>query len=380
MAKGTASSATKDAGTPDEEGLPRDRPRGVLRRIIGGVISYGVILLIFWSVWKKLGASSTGGETFAPITAAQVVVITLLGCLNLVTNWPPIVITLPGLRMREAGVTNTASAALSNTVPEGGAVATGLNFAMLRSWGFRLDPITSSYLTTGIWTNLCRYSLLAVGLVVLTAKEPTTGPLLLVAIVVVVLMVVALVVFGCMLRSDRFTEGLGRLFGRLLNPFLRLFHKPTIDDMDRRTVDFRTQLLDMLRTRWHALTITMYISQLTTIFLLGAAVRMMGLGEAEISWSRIVVAWGSAALASLIVPTPGGLGVAEAALLAVLGANVPDSQLPQVMSAIGLYRYATWFLPIPIGAGSYLYWRKSTRWRMTEEERAASVVPATIPA
>ena len=69
--------------------------------------------------------------------------VVVLGVVNLATNWPPIVIALPGLRIREAAVTNTASAALSNTVPEGGAVATGLNFAMLRSWGFTLADITS---------------------------------------------------------------------------------------------------------------------------------------------------------------------------------------------------------------------------------------------
>ena len=161
----------EDPGAPDQEGLPKDRPRSVLRKIIGGALSYGVILIVFWSLLCKLREAQSlrawrwhrsrrpGRRHDRPRPRQP--------C----TNLPPIMLTLPGLRFREAFVTNTASSALSNTVPEGGAVATGLNFAMLRSWGFTLDRITSSYLTTGIWTNLCRYSLLALGLLVLAATE-----------------------------------------------------------------------------------------------------------------------------------------------------------------------------------------------------------------
>ena len=85
--------------------------------------------------------------------------------MNLATNWPPITIALPGLRIREAAVTNTASAALSNTVPEGGAVATGLNFAMLRSWGFPLSDITSEVVVTGTWSQMTKYLLLGLSMV-----------------------------------------------------------------------------------------------------------------------------------------------------------------------------------------------------------------------
>ena len=357
----------------DGEGLPKDRPRGVLRRIIAGALSYGVIVIIFLSVWKKLHDESGTGAVFAPITAAELVVITVLGLVNLLTNLPPITITLRGLRLREAAVTNTASAALSNTVPEGGAVATGLNFAMLRSWGFGLDPITSSYLTTGIWTNLCRYSLFALGLVVLSATEPTDGPLLIVAAIVVVLMIIALVVLALVLRGDRFAEALGRLGGRLIDPVLRRVHRSPVDDLPEKMVEFRRQLTGLVRDRWRSLTATMYLSQIATIIVLGASLRMMGLDSSLESWPRIVVAYGATALASLIVPTPGGLGVAEACLLAILGANLPDAYAPQLASAILLYRYATWFLPIPIGAGSYFYWRKSTRWRMSDADRAARI-------
>ncbi len=360
-----------DTGLPDEEGLPQDRPKGVLGKIISGALSYGVVLVVFYFLYTKVAGVGSAGDSLALITPRDIVIMTVLGLANLATNLPPILITLPGLRFREAAVTNTASAALSNTVPEGGAIATGLNFAMLRSWGFDLDGITSSFLTTGIWTNLVRYSLLAIALLVMSVREPSGQGLVWVSITVAVVVGVGVVLLGLVLRSEHFATRLGTVLGRLAAPLLRLFRRPPIDDLDERMLDFRTQLVDMLRTRWHALTAAMLLSQLTACFVLGGAVRLEGFDNATTSWARIVVAFGAASLASLIAPTPGGLGVAEASLFAVLGANLSDDQGTAMVTAILLYRYATWFLPIPIGAGTYLFWRRTTRWRMTETDRDA---------
>jgi uncharacterized protein (TIRG00374 family) len=365
----TPDSGGRDSGRPDAEGLPSDRPRGVLRRILSGVLSYGVVIAVFWFLFAKLSGSGNLGESLSLITAPQVIVICILGLVNLFTNLPPLAITLDGLRLREAGVTNTASAALSNTVPEGGAIATGLNFAMLRSWGFNLDNITSSFLTTGIWTNLVRYSLLAIALLVMSATGDAPASLIAIALVVALLVGGAIVLFGLILRSERFARRLGRFTGRVVRPFLKLFRRAPIDDMDDRMIVFRDQLVAMVRTRWHALTAAMIVSQLTACFVLGVAVRMQGFSNDTVSWARIVAAFGVMSLASLVAPTPGGLGVAEVTLLAVLGAGLPDSDANGLTAAILLFRIATWLLPIPIGAVSYLYWRKSTRWRMTEAER-----------
>jgi uncharacterized membrane protein YbhN (UPF0104 family) len=360
-----------DLGVPDDEGAPKDRPRGVVRRMLSGVLSYGVVIAIFWFLYNKLSGTDTTTAAFQSITPVQVVVCLVLGLVNLFTNLPPIAITLPGLRLREAGVTNFASAAISNTVPEGGAIATGLNFAMLRSWGFRLDNITSSFLTTGIWTNFVRYGLLAFALVVVCLQGTMSPWVIAAAVILAALVIGAIVLLGVILRSEHVARRLGALGGRIAAPFLRLFRRPAVTDMDERTVAFRIELLHMVQTRWHKLTAAMFVSQLTAILILGVALRMQGVTEADISWAKIVVAWGSMSLASLICPTPGGLGVAELTLVTVLGAGVPDSLDTQITAAVLLFRMATWLEPIPLGAMTYLYWRYNHSWRMTEDERDA---------
>jgi uncharacterized membrane protein YbhN (UPF0104 family) len=351
-----------DTGTLDAEGLPGDRPTRVLRRMLSGVLSYGVLIAVVYFLITKL-AKTNWQQVASQISVWQILIVLALGLANIITNLPPQVLTLPGLKMRESFVTNTASSALSNTVPEGGAVATGLNFAMLRSWGFDLPSITSSYLTTGIWTNLVRYGLAAAALVIMVLRGEGGVSLLWLAIALVVGVAVAIGVLTAVLASDGFARRLGGLLGRIINPVFGVFHRSPVTDMPGEVSGFRTKLVGLVRTQWHALTIAMVVSQLTTCLVLGVAVRLQGLGDDEVSWARIIFAVSAMATVSLIAPTPGGIGVAEATLLWVLGAGLTDDLNSSLLIAIGMFRLATWFEPVPVGAASYLFWRKNRSWR-----------------
>jgi putative heme transporter len=361
-----ASEQTAD-GLPDEldldAELPKDRPRSVGRTIVSGVLSYGVVILAIWFLYKSLYAESDEPITLAPITWVQVAVISLLGVVNLATNLPPIVVTLPGLRMREAAVTNTASAALSNTVPEGGAVATSLNFAMLRSWGFALSDITSEVLVTGLWSQMTKYILLAIGLVVWVLQGVAPPGTEWVALGLTVLVLIAVYLLARIIRSEAFARRLGVWTDKLVRRIGKRIKRLKPPDLRDELPRFRGLLVAMLARCWQRLTAAMLVSQLFVCFVLGVACRMQGLSESQVSWATIVVAWGAATFASLLVPTPGGLGVAEIVLVGVIGYGLPAADQPAVLSAVLLYRISTFLVPIPIGLVTYLYWRKSQKWR-----------------
>ena len=140
-------------------------------------------------------------------------------------------------------------------------------------------------------------------------------------------------------------------------------------DMTTELPRFRAQMVESLRNCWIRLTLAMTASQLTTIFLLGVACRMQGLDQSTISWWTITLAYSCVILASLLIPTPGGLGVAEIVLVGVLGYGLPPSDQTAVLAAVMLYRLATFLLPIPIGLVTYLYWRRSTAWRRPIDSR-----------
>ncbi len=355
----------------DDAGLPRDRPHGVGRRILSGLLSYGVVALAVWYLVRSLQSEDLT-SAISLITWQQAVLMCVLGVVNLCTNWPPIVVALPGLRVREAAVTNTASAALSNTVPEGGAVATGLNYAMLRSWGFTLGDITSEVLVTGTWSQLMKYTLLAIGLVMVVVQGGAPSWTGWAALVLGVLVAVAILLLALILRSHAFAAGLGRRLDRIAAWLKRRVHRLPESDFVTSIPAFRTSMVTLLAVCWRTLTLSMLVSQLTVVVVLGVACRVQGLDQQTISWAVILVAWGAVTFASLLVPTPGGLGVAELVLVAVLGYGLPESDQPAVLAAVLLYRLATFLVPIPIGLVTYLYWRRSTAWRQPLDSRGPS--------
>ena len=360
---------TDDEYAAGDAGLPKDRPRGIIRRILSGFLSYGVVIIALLFLFSKMEGAEDTGEAFSLITWEQVVIISLLGVFNLFTNWPPFIVVLRGLRLREAAVTNTASAALSNTVPEGGAVATGLNFAMLRSWGFALDDITSEVIVTGVWSQMTKFTILAISLAAVSVYGPAPENLVGWALLLIVLVALAAVILGLILRSEHFARRLGVWTNAALRQVRKLIKRLKPPDMTVELPRFRTRMVQSLRTCWLRLTLTMIASQLTTIFVLGVACRMQGLDQSEISWWTITLAYSCVILASLLIPTPGGLGVAEVVLVALLGYGLPESQQTAVLAAVILYRIATFLVPIPIGLVTYLYWRRSTKWRQPVDSK-----------
>jgi putative heme transporter len=357
----------------DDEGLPTGRPHGVGRRILSGLLTYGVVVLcVVFLIRSVQGEDFT--SAIALVTWQQVAIICVLGVVNLATNLPPMAICLPGLRYREAAVTNTASAALSNTVPEGGAIATGLNYAMLRSWGFRLSDITSEVIVTGTWSQMTKYTLLAIGLCATWLQGWGKAGLGWVALIWTALVLVAALLLALILRSTAFATRLGRWTDGLFRLVTKVVKAWTPPVMEQTLPDFRRLMVRLLRFCWGRLTVAMIVSQLTACFVLGVACRMQGLDESTISWAVIVLAYSAVVMASLLVPTPGGLGVAEVVLTLVLGYGLPQSDQAAVLAAVLLYRIATFLVPIPIGLVTYLYWRKSTAWRCDVDSK-----PVVLP-
>ncbi|MFL6167011.1 MAG: YbhN family protein [Ornithinibacter sp.] len=372
----TESVGTTEPGGPlGDTALPDDRPRSVGRRIFSGFLSYGVVALAVWYLLTNLQTDDLT-TAIALITAPMLVASIVLGLVNLATNWPPIIVALPGLKVREAGVTNTAGAALSNTVPEGGAVATGLNYAMLRSWGFTLGDTTSEVLVTGTWSQLMKYALLAMGLVAVVLQGWGPPWVVWVALGLTALVALAIVLLTLILRSERFARRLGARCDRLVGSLRRRVTRIPDPGLTEGLPLFRTQMVRLLRLCWGRLTVTMLVSQLTVVLVLGLCVRMQGLDRATISWAVILVAWGLVTFASLLIPTPGGLGVAEVVLVGVLGHGLPASSEAAVLAAVLLYRIATFLVPIPIGLVTYLYWRMSTAWRRPLNSRGPGATPA----
>ena len=347
----------------DDPAAPSPAPRStgsIVRRVIGGVLTVAVVLAIFAFLVPQLTTASLS-QVMDELTPAAVVTVLCVGLLHLACNWTSIVVSLPGVSLRKAGVANLSGAALSNSLPEGGAFGTALTYGIFHSWGFRVDSVTASLMSTGAWSQMVRYSLLAGGLLVL-AIEGSSEAELVHALVIGVVVAIGIFLFLKVIDSETFAAKVGRLSDRVLTRLARLVHKGP-SHATRWVLSLRSQLAGVAHDRGAKLTVTTLAGECSAVLVLVVSLRLMGIDHTEVGIALAVVAYGGASLASMVVPTPGGVGVAEAALLAILGTSVPEAQDAQLTAAVVLYRMATWLLPTLLGIPSYVWWRYRTSWR-----------------
>jgi uncharacterized protein (TIRG00374 family) len=89
--------------------------------------------------------------------------------------------------------------------------------------------------------------------------------------------------------------------------------------------------------------------------------RHIGVSEQDVSWIEVLAVFAFARLLTAIPLTPGGLGVVEFTLIA--GLVAAGGARPEVAAAVLLFRALTFVLPIPIGLGCYLFWKRNKSWR-----------------
>ena len=115
------------------------------------------------SVWASMQA----------MTWAQVLLVAAAAAASMITTWIMICSVLPSIRLREAAVVNLGSNAVANTLPAGGALAMGVSWAMLSSWGVSTAEYVLYTLVSGIWNVFARLGLPVLALVILaTAGLP----------------------------------------------------------------------------------------------------------------------------------------------------------------------------------------------------------------
>ena len=74
----------------------------------------------------------------------------------------------------------------------------------------------------------------------------------------------------------------------------------------------------------------------------------------------MLYAYALGTIAGLVPITPGNIGVTELILVGVLGLGA-DEPNAQIIAATLLFRIFIWFLPVPFGAASFLWWRARRR-------------------
>ncbi len=340
-----------------------DSPPSSARRVLQGLLSLTVVVAIFAFVLPQFASYSDVWEAIREMTWLEVATLLAVTIWNLVTYWFVLMSVLPGLRFSQAAVVNQTSTAVANTLPGGGAIAVGVTFAMERSWGFRSSSITLAVLVSGIFNNFAKLGFPIVALALLAFEGGADARLVIAALAGVAMLIAVIAVFALILRSRALATTIGTWLGRVTSRLLRLVRRPPAGDWGAAAVKFRGQTIGLLSRRWTWTTAATLVSHGSLFVVLLVALRHVGVSQQEVSWVEALAAFSFIRLIAALPITPGGLGVVELGLVAALQSGLDDVAKAQVVAAVLVFRFLTFVLPVPLGAGTYLFWRRNRSWQ-----------------
>jgi putative heme transporter len=352
------------------------------RRVISSVLSLVVVVVIFVYAIPRIADYGEVWSTISSLTPVEFWSLLAATVFNLFTYWLANMAALPGLKLGQAAVVTQTTTSIANTVPAGGAVALGLTYKLLRSWGFTGSAIALYIGVTGIWNIFTKLALPILSIALLALTGGGGGAYVVAALIGLLVLGVAVVLLALVLWKEVFARKVGDILGRIASWFLRLVRKGPVTDWAGRAASFRADTVELVHRRWVAITLTTVLSQLALYFVLVLSLRHLGVSERELSAVEIFAVYAFGRLLTALPITPGGLGFVELGYIG--GLVAAGGAKPEVVAAVLLFRALTYGIQIPLGAFTYMIWRAKSSWRRDEppegsigaREAAARATPA----
>jgi uncharacterized membrane protein YbhN (UPF0104 family) len=339
------------------------------QKIVGYAISLVIVVAIFtWAIPKFADYRDVWAaiQTLTPIETWSLVAATIF---NLVTYWWANQAALPGLGIGKAAVLTQTTTSVANTLPAGGAIAIGLTYAILDSWGFTGTSVALYVGVTGIWNIFTKLGLPMLALVLLALSGHLTPTYILAAALGVVVLGVAVGLFALLFRSEDFARRIGDRLGRLVSRIRRLLRKPPVTTWGDGAARFRRDTVALVEHRWFRLSWTTVLSQVALFIVLLLSLRHMGISEQDVSTAEAFAVYAFSRLLSAVPITPGGVGLIDLGYIGGLTA-FDSAEKAQIVAAVLLFRALTYGIQIPIGGFTYIVWRVKSDWRRAEDAAA----------
>jgi putative heme transporter len=318
-------------------------------------------LVLVFGIFYYLLTGVDLGEVWAEIrsmTWREDLMLAAVAAWNLATYAFVWMSVTPGLSFWHAFVMTQSTTAVTNTVPGGSAIGIGMTYVMLGSWGYSRSRTSVAVLVSGVWNAFAKLGLPVLALALVALQGRASAARVTAALIGIAGLVAAIVVFALMLRSEEQANRFGILAGQIASRLRRLVRRPPVHGWELATVKFRARTLDLLERGWVPITAATLVSHLSLYLVLLTTLRAVGVSDAEVGWAEVLAVFAFARLATAVPFTPGGAGVVEAVLIG--GLVAAGGQRAQVTAAVLVYRVLTWGVPILIGVGCYLWWRRQS--------------------
>src|ERR1700734_954953 len=146
------------------------------RKIFRGALSAGLVVAAFGFALPHFASYSSVWASMDAMTWPRIMLVAVAAAGSMAATWIMICSVLPSIRLREAAAVNLGSSVVANTMPAGGALAMGVSWAMLSSWGVGTEEYVLYTLVSGTWNVFARLGLPVVAvLVLLTDGRPGAG-------------------------------------------------------------------------------------------------------------------------------------------------------------------------------------------------------------
>jgi uncharacterized protein (TIRG00374 family) len=323
------------------------RLKGVLRRVALLAITAVSLYLVGPAVLRTL-ASWPEVRDLDPFLLQLIVIAQMaaFACL-----WVILRITLETKRWLPVVTSQLAANAAAKVLPAGGAAGGALQYAMLVRTGVPKGSVASGLAATSALTTGIVLALPALAVPALLGGSPIDQSLARAAWAGLAALVLLVGAGAVLLFADRPLRFLGRLIQDVRNRVLR--RRASVAGLPDRLIAERDALRTLLQSRWlEALLATAgrwgfdYASLLLALVAVGA----------RPAPSAVLLAFCVAQILALVPFTPGGVGFVEAGLtgtLALAGVSASDALVASLA-----YRLASYWLPIPVGGGAWLVYRR----------------------
>lgn len=333
------------------------------KTIIGGIVTLIVLGFVFWGLSKNFGSFSDAWAQIQQMSSQVMAALALVAIVNIIVYVFPYMVAIPGLKYRPAFMVRQTSWMMAALVPAGGAFALALQYLMLASYRVSTAAATSGIAITSVWSFFMTFLLPVLGVLVLVPSGELQSSWVWAGVLGLAALVVMVIVFWLILRSEESARKISELGEKLAQPVLHKLNKNI--DITSTVLDFRGQVVDVVKAKWLQLTITNLAVSFMQFMILFVAVRgVSGDPQASgVSFAEIFAAFAISRLGTLIPLTPGGLGTVAGVLGAMLAAfGMTESD---ILAAVLVWQMVQLFPQAITGIATLLGWR-------VQEARAAA--------
>jgi putative heme transporter len=361
MAKEQAAPATTVGGEPDTKQQAGTSRRAILTRV--GLL-VGILAVVFVVILPRVVDYGAVWAALSALTATELAAVAATTALAYVANAAPSWVMVPGLSWPHAIGSDLAGRAVVSTIPGPTDIAT--KFLLYRQWAIPADIATAGIVFNAFFETLSDLILpLIATLGVLLAghaPRPTVAALSLIGVVVLVLAMLLLV---AIVRSESLAGRLGRLLESVVGRLWRLVRRPPPSGIAAGVMQVRERSQDLLSRRGALGFGAMVLARLAWFLVLQVSLWSVGVNSDVLAPSAVLTAMAAVALLALIPITPGAVGVSEIAYVGLLAAVAGDAMTAPITAAIVIFRFAQWFVPIPLG-WILLVIMRGSHWRELE--------------